>query len=456
MASYEPAVNVTISLDTTVISRAGFGTPLFIGAGQWFTDRIRTYTSTTAAAIDLPTSSDEYKAVEAAFKQTPRITTVKVGRRDASLVTLTPSPATVVGQVFSVTVKGTGGVDVAATFTSSTGSETAAAIATALAAGLSGLVGVTVVDTTGAVTLAKSGSAPYAIVAITDSLITAVSTASESAAATVAAIEVQDDNFYFVAAYDKTEAYVLAMAATIESRNKVYFVSIASADSLTAYTGAAVSGDVLGKLREGAFLRTVGWFHQTAATGFPEMGYIAIGASADAGKSVWANNQTNGVTAAQDPATGFNLTTTQKGYLTARNASFGEVRAGVTVSSAQSGKTASGEWVDVIRNRDFLVARITEAYQSFFIATPVIPFTDSGINRVKSVLSTELSRYVETETEPNILESGEPYTLNFPTASQITAADKANRLFTANFDAYLAGAIQITKITGSLTYRLGQ
>lgn len=455
MASYEQIVTVTISLNTTPITRAGFGVPIFIGDGQWFRERVRSYTSTTEAAADFPATSDEYKAVEAAFTQQPQVSTVKVGRRDADLLTFTPTAASAIGQVYSITVEGTDGVEVESSFTTVTGSETPAAIATALVAGLSAVVGVTVTDTTGAFTTAKAGSAAYAITGITDALISYAATTTETAAATIAAIEAVDNDFYFVAAQDKSEAYILAMADAIESREKVYFVSCANTESLTAYSSPAATDDVLGKLFEGAYLRTVGWFHQDAETDFPEMGYIAIGAVADPGKKVWASNRVTGQTVAQDPDTGYNLNTTQKGYLTARNASFTEVVGGVTTSSGQSGKVASGEWVDNIRNRDFLVARVTEAYQSFFISQPVVPYTDSGINNVKGVLSTELSRYVETETEPNILDRANPFTLNFPRASQVSAADKANRVYSATFDAFLSGAIQIVRITGTLSYNLG-
>lgn len=455
MASYEEVVTVTISLDTTVIDRTGFGVPIFIGAHSWFTERVKAYSSITEAKLDLPETSDEFKAVNSAFSQDPKVPVVKVGRKEVDLVTLTPSAATAVGQIFNVTVKGTDGVEVAASFTSTTGSETATAIATALDTGLAGVVGVTVVDATGSITLAKSGTDPFAITSISDSLITTDNTTTETAATTYAAIVAEDNDFYFVATNDKSEAYVMLMASVIESTEKVYFVSTNDVESIATLSVPAAINDVIGKIFDAGYSRTSCWYHQDAETTFPEMAAIALGAPYDAGTVTWANNLISGFSASQDTATSLNLSTTQKGNLTARNASFIERTGGQNVSSAQSGKVASGEWVDVIRNRDFLVARITEAYQSFFIGSPIVPYTDSGINRVKGVLSSELAKYVETDTQPNILELANPFTLSFPRSSEVSATDKAARLYQASFSAFLSGAIQVTKITGTLSYNLG-
>lgn len=84
--SLEDIVNVTIDRQTTVPSRVGFGTPLFVGetsSGGISPDRIRDYNNIDEVGEDFAVSDPEYKMALAAFSQNPRPTTVKIGRKDA-------------------------------------------------------------------------------------------------------------------------------------------------------------------------------------------------------------------------------------------------------------------------------------------------------------------------------------------------------------------------------------
>ena len=65
--AYIDLVTTNISLETNAVSTAGFGTPIFIGAHNWFPERVRSYGSLTEASADLPTDSDEYIALQGFF-----------------------------------------------------------------------------------------------------------------------------------------------------------------------------------------------------------------------------------------------------------------------------------------------------------------------------------------------------------------------------------------------------
>ena len=443
--SLQDIVNVSISLQTTAVSRAGFGTPIFIGAHRWFTERVRSYTSLTAAAVDLPEGSDELAAVTSAFSQDVSPSTIKVGRRDVDLLTYTPDAVTAIGEVFEITVVGTDDVAIAASFTTTTGSETATDVVTALTAALSGIVGVTVGGTTTLTLAEATPGTPFAVTKITK--LTQAATVTETAGATLTAIEAVDTDFYFIAANDHTEAFVLAMAAAVEARSKIYFVSVDEAGALA--TLAIPATDILGKLAENNYFRSSGWFHQNADTTFPEMAFIALAAPSDPGSKVWANNKIAGVPASAD-ALGIPLTFTQESNLDARNANWIGTVGGVDIS--RRGKVAGDEWIDAIRNRDFLEARLTEGLQNLLINQPVIPYTDSGISMVRSTVTSVLNRSVSTSTTPSILQEKDPYTTDFPRAADVPFADKQNRVLNASFTGFLAGAIQITNITGELTF----
>jgi hypothetical protein len=445
--SLQDIVTVTISLQTAAVSRAGFGTPIFIGEHRWFTERVRSYPNITAASADLPAGSNELIAVNSAFSQEIPPSVVKVGRRDVTLLTYTPDAVTAIGEVFEITVVGTDNVTIAASFTTATGSETPTEVVTALSTALSGIVGVTV-SGTATLTLAEATpGTPFAVTKITK--LTQTTTATETAAAVITAITEIDNDFYFITSNDQTQVFILAMAAVTEALTKIYFVSVKEEAALTALEIPAASGDTLGKLAESNFFRTSGWFHQDADTKFPEMAFVAIAAPSTPGSKVWANNRIAGLAASRD-ATGKNLTFTQKNNLDTRNANWIESVGGIDIT--RRGKVAGDEWIDAIRNRDFLEARITEGLQNLQINQPVIPYTDSGIGTVRNTVTSVLSRSVSTSTTPSILQESNPYTTNFPRAADVPFAEKQLRELNASFVAFLAGAIQITKITGVLTF----
>ena len=444
--SYEKIVSVNISLQTTAVTTASFGTPMFVGANVWFTERSRTYIDSTSAAVDLPTDSDEYKGLVQAFSQDVPPAQVKVGRREADNITFTPSAATAIGQEYTVTVVGTDSVAIVASFITSTGSETAANITAALDTALSGIVGVTVVDGTGTLVLSRTGTDDYSVNSI--ERMTYAITTTETAPTMMAAITAEDDDFYFVATNDHTSTFVLALAADIEARTKLYFVSVQEVAALTAYVDT--NTDIMSLLRQNSYFRTSAWYYHTADTTFPEMGYIAVAAPADSGKKIWANNRIFGSGAARNATTNLLLSVTEKGNLGDRYANYTEEVGGIAIT--RRGMVSGKEWIDTIRNRDFLEARITEAYQNFLINSPVVPYTDAGITKVGNVLTSTLDRYVETEAQPHILQQNNPYVLAFPRRSDVSFSDVADRIFNGAFTAYLSGAIQVVKIQGTLTY----
>jgi len=123
-----------------------------------------------------------------------------------------------------------------------------------------------------------------------------------------------------------------------------------------------------------------------------------------------------------------------------------------------SGKTGKGEWIDVIRFRDWLIAYIGEKITSFFALNTKVAFTDAGITGVYNVLDSCL-KYGQTlggirgsEFDGDGIES-KGYTITVPLASSISSATKATRRLTGvSFVANLAGAIHFAQINGKLVY----
>ncbi len=125
-----------------------------------------------------------------------------------------------------------------------------------------------------------------------------------------------------------------------------------------------------------------------------------------------------------------------------------------------NGKTRGGEWIDVIRFRDWLKNDMQLAVVNLFVTRPKVPYTDSGIALVQNQMIASLKRgqNVGGIAEDEFDEDGNTipgFVTSVPLASSITASEKASRkLHNCKFKARLAGAIHFAELTGSLTYEL--
>lgn len=105
-------VNITITADTVGASRAGFGVPLILSATAAFAERIRFYASLAEVAEDFAvTTGPEYLAATALFSQSPRPTSVAIGRSalpPTQVYTMSLLAAPTVGTPITISVKADG------------------------------------------------------------------------------------------------------------------------------------------------------------------------------------------------------------------------------------------------------------------------------------------------------------------------------------------------------------
>lgn len=135
----------------------------------------------------------------------------------------------------------------------------------------------------------------------------------------------------------------------------------------------------------------------------------------------------------------------------------------ITVASkniTQGGKTGGGEWIDVIRFRDWLQNDMQLRVVNLFITNPKIPYTDNGIALVQNqmIASLKAGQDAGGVAESEFDEDGNEipgFQTSVPLASSLSASEKASRKLTkCKFKARLAGAIHFAEIKGSLTYTL--
>ena len=183
-----------------------------------------------------------------------------------------------------------------------------------------------------------------------------------------------------------------------------------------------------------------------------EYAHVAMAAKClcyDSGSETWANQVINGITPSVLPSPLSNA-------LDAANLSY-VIKVGGKVIT-QGGKTAAGEWIDLIRFRDWLQNNMAQRVCDLLIRNPKIPYTDNGIAAVENQMVAALKegqvRGGIPETEYDELDQPIPgYKTDMPLAASLTSAQRASRtLKGCKFSARIAGAIHMVEISGSLTY----
>ena len=179
---------------------------------------------------------------------------------------------------------------------------------------------------------------------------------------------------------------------------------------------------------------------------------IAMAAKAmnfHAGEETWALKQLAAVTPSK-------LNTTAIKKMEAANFSYV-----ITVASkniTQGGKTGGGEWIDVIRFRDWLQNDMQVRVVNLLVVNPKVPYTDPGISLVENQMLASLKEGQKwggiAPTEYDEDGNANPgYTTSVPLASNLTSTQKASRtLEECAFTARIAGAIHMVNIKGCLTY----
>lgn len=149
------------------------------------------------------------------------------------------------------------------------------------------------------------------------------------------------------------------------------------------------------------------------------------------------------------------LSSTQKNTLKGININMFLRYAGKNVTIG--GKTLAGEWIDVIRFRDWLKAKMQINVFNVLQTNIKVPFTDNGIGLIQGAIEKTLLQGQEVGgiARNEIDSSGqtvEGYTISVPRALDLTEADRNSRVLpNCKYKARLAGAIHLVEIQGFLT-----
>lgn len=457
MSTLSQIVDVTITSSGRGISRAGFGTPLVIAQfpPSIFPERFKLYDTGTAVldmiADGFTTNSPAVIAVQAVASNTPKPKSVIVGRLitefDQELEILVRAVVAVGGEVYGMTIKAPDGTVTKVSYTA-LAADTDVDIAAALAPLINAITGVDGglptpgtlgVNGTAASTMAGVGDLDPALFVYTDN------SGDSNLVAELTQIQALNSEWYgLILADPQSGERIGGLAGYIETQEKIFMAT--SKDTEILDVGG--TDDIAFDLNAAQFFRTSLIYsgdvnQQAAAT------WMGNGFPFDPGSRTWAYKVLSGV--AFD-----SLTASQQSALDAKKCNYYQSILGAPATNggpSTGGTMASGEYIDVIRGRDWLVSRLRERIYQLLISVAKIPYTDGGIAMVTKEVDAQLREGIGAGyLSPDVPEGQDaPFVVTAPLASEVSSADKIARLLpNVAFEATLAGAIHATKINGSI------
>jgi hypothetical protein len=435
MASLSDIVNVTISSATAAIKEPGFGTMLIADYHTRFTELIRFYDDLDGMVSDgFAVTDAAYMAAAAAFAQNPQPDRVAIGRRAlAPTLQFDLYPTAVNSKAYKVIVTRPNGAEVSCSITSDS-SATVAEICTALQVPIDAISDVVAVDNTTHVTVTASVAGSYFAVRVEDqSLLRVASSGSDPGIATdLAAIALASGDWYGLTLTTQGAAEVAAASNWAESNGKLFIQASQDGDIIGSGTS-----DIASTVQTANRFRTAIMFHPNPTQ---HAGAALMGATFpfDPGSLTFAFRPLASVDSVP-------LTPTQITNLQSKNCNYFTDYAGLSLT--QQGKTAEGEWIDIIRDRDWFQSHLQIAVLAVKANNPKVPFTDKGIAQLEAAVRKATRDAIVAGF---LAEGTDVYTV--PKAADISANDKANRTLDAiRVSAEVAGAIHVTKIKVAIT-----
>lgn len=259
----------------------------------------------------------------------------------------------------------------------------------------------------------------------------------------LAACATANNDWYGFTEVSHAESDLLLAAAWAEANTKLFLTAINDVD-VTNTTGPEPAT----ALKNSNFFRTA-WFYNPNPDQFPEVAAACRAFTILPGGETWANLRLQAVTATA-------LTETAAQNIFNKNGNTFEPFRNISIT--QNGKTAGGEWIDVIRLRDAICEEVRSNTFNNFVDSRV-PYTDAGIGIVRQGITQALDLFVRRggiaprAKDPDSDRIIPSYTVTVPSVINISSSDKAARILRdIYFTARLAGAIHAVEIRGTLTY----
>lgn len=426
--SLQTIVSVSITRGSKSITRAGFGTMLFLGSGAAWAERFRKYGSLKAVGTDFLTSTSEYKAASKYFGQERKPKQLMIGKRLAAAAQVeTMTVNAFVDGVYSITLDGV-------PFSFTAVSNTLAQIRD----GLVTLINASVVPVTaaaggaGVLTLTADVAGTSFISVVTANVTKVLTTPNQGIVEDLQQISALPGGFdwYSLAIETRTQNDVLNAASYVETQRKIFG---AASNEAAILTGATT--DIASKLKALSYSRTFVMFSEDQAS-FPEAALFGVINPLDPGSYTTKFKTLVGVVADD-------LNDNQLAFVVSKNCNYYTIVAGVSIF--QEGYVSVGEWIDTMIFIDWQTAQIEEGIYSDLINNQKIPFTDNGGAILEKQVRAQL---MKGQRFGGIASDPAPVVI-VPKVASIDPLDRQARIFkTINFNFNLAGAIHFTEVVG--------
>lgn len=510
MASLSDIANVVISTQTAAIKQASFDLPLIADYHTVFPERVRHYNDLDGMVDDgFAVTDAAYQAAAAMLAQNPNIAEFCIGRRAlAPTIRVDLTPTLAIGKTYSVVVQkpdgtestvsyecttdrslaydgqsanftpgdvltgsisGATGTIVSVDDSGATGTirlsnvvgafvnndaltdehagngdatgadtayETVATIVAGLQSAIDALAGVAASNQTTYVRVTASTAGDYfALIVDNKAILSAKQTHADPGIATdLAAIALEDDTWYGLTLSTQGAAEIDEASEWAESNEKFFVQATQDGDCIVAG-----SGDVMSTIKTANRNRTATIF-SSDPTQHAGAAWMGAAFPIDPGGLTFANMTLAGVNTEE-------LTPSNIAQLKAKNGNYMVAYGGVALT--RNGVMASGEYMDIIRDRDWYRNQLQTAVLDVMVNNDKVPFTDAGIAKLETAVRAATKRAIDAGF---LAEGSDSYVV--PLASEVSPTDRANRTLGSTpikVNARVAGAIHVAEIRATIT-----
>jgi hypothetical protein len=418
---------------------------MIVGDNGSFSDRVMSFASLSEVADEFATTDAEYLAANAIFAQNPKVDVIKIGKltsKVAQQITLTFSANLVTGNTVNGKINGVSITPVPfntthdQTMTDLAGVINALSAVDAVVTGGAGSKVITITSHTAglaftATEFVVTGGASQATCAI------ATTVDNHGIAEDLDEIQEEDNSWYGLIYCERTQDFVEDCAAWVEANYKLFITCSSDADILDD----TVTTDIASVLSLANYMRTA-VIYNAKPDDYADAAWMGNVFVYESGEATWKFKTLTGIT--KDDPTSSELANAEE-----KNCNMYVSTA--TNSMTEQGVVANGAFIDDVQCYDWLMVSIQESCFAPLIAKPKVPFTDAGIGIIVTALEKVLKN-AETSTIPKITNDPK-YTITYPKASEVSAADRAARTLTGiSFTATTSGGIHAIQINGTLSF----
>lgn len=433
MAGIADVVTVNITTNSRTPTRAGFGTPLFMGYHTKFPERYRIYTDLPGMVSDgFETWSAQYLWAQALMAQNPRVEKFVIGRLPAAHThTQTVTILTAVeGQHIRLSVMSPTDGTVTEIDYTILAAETTTTVATAVELLIEAVTGVDASSAVAVITVIPT--TPGGVVYLYEGENVAIkdTTADAGYDDELTALQAVYDDWYGVNIDTASEANIDLVAAWAETRTKLFFAGTFNTEE------ADGTGTMASQLEALAYDRTILLWGELFQ--YPPGRWLGRGLPKDPGSITWAFKELVGMAPSA-------LTPTQETNLHGNNVNTYQTIAGLGIT--RKGVSVSGEFIDIVHGIDWLTARLQERILAILANADKISYEDASVD----MFAAEILAQLEEGVARKFLKAGTLFATG-PKVADVALADRAARLLPdMKFGADIAGAVHKVKLDGTLS-----